>query len=101
MQETPSIHLTPRAITYIRSKNAQQLTLELKPLYSCCVPYTPPPHISLTPPDSTHAFFTRTLEGITIYIDHALCDVEQLTVDKHGFGIFSWLSVVDWRPLPK
>lgn len=100
MNSLPEIVLTPKTLHHITDKGASDLSLELKPLYSCCVPYTPPPHISLAPPKQPGNFLTIQQNGINIHIDQALIDVERITIDKYGFGIFSWLSVVDWRPLP-
>ena len=100
MQQPPDITLTEKARAYLRQRSVVDLSLELKPLFSCCVPYAPPPHISFGPPQRPAHFFTIQQDGFTIYLDRALSDTGQLTIDKHGFGIFSWLSVVDWRPLP-
>lgn len=100
MQQLPDIVFSDKARAYLEHKQATSLTLELKPLMSCCVPYSPPPHITLTAPAAPSRFFTLQQDRITIYLDRALCDTRCLTIEKHGFSIFSWLSVVDWRPLP-
>ena len=100
MLHPPDITLTEKARSYLRQRSVADLSLELKPLLSCCVPYTPPPHITFGPPHRPSHFLTIEQDGITIHLDQALCDTDRLTIDKHGFGIFSWLSVVDWRPLP-
>lgn len=100
MQQPPDIILTDKARNYLRQRSIVHLTLELKPLLSCCVPYSPPPHITFAPPHTPALFSTIHHNDITIHIDRALHGTERLTIDKHGFSIFSWLSVVDWRPLP-
>lgn len=100
MQQTPDIILTDKARDYLRQRSVYNLTLELKPLLSCCVPYSPPPHISFGLPRRPSHFFTSQQQEFSFHIDRALYDIQRLTIDKHGFGIFSWLSVVDWRPLP-
>jgi len=100
MQQLPDIVLSSKVLAYLLRKQAGCLTLELKPLMSCCVPYSPPPHITLSPPEIRSRFHTIQQDNITIYLDRSLCDIQRLTIDKHGFSIFSWLSVTDWRPLP-
>lgn len=100
MQQPPDIILTDKARDYLRQRSVNDLTLELKPLLSCCVPYSPPPHISFGLPQRPSHFITIQTNGITIHLDRVLYDTRCLTIDKHGFSIFSWLSVVDWRPLP-
>ena len=100
MQQLPDIVLSSRVHTYLLHKQATCLTLELKPLMSCCVPYSPPPHITLSTPEVASRFYTIQQDNITIYLDQAPCDIQRLTIDKYGFSIFSWLSVTDWRPLP-
>jgi hypothetical protein len=96
----PELILTDKALQYLKRKGSDSLTLELKPLMSCCVPYSPPPHISFKKPDHPARFIALSQNGINIYLDPTLYDIDRLTIDKHGFSIFSWLSVVDWRPLP-
>lgn len=100
MQQPPDISLTDKAQAYLRQRSVHDLTLELKPLLSCCVPYSPPPQITFGPPKRPSHFFTLQHQELTLHIDQALYDTRRLTIDKHGFGIFSWLSVVNWRPLP-
>lgn len=100
MHQQPDIIVSPKALEYLHKRQITDLTLELKPLYSCCVPYSPPPQISFTPPRLSADFFTLHQNGISIYVDHALSDVGRMTIDKHGFSFFSWLSVSDWRPMP-
>lgn len=99
MQQPPEIILTDKARNYLRHRSVVDLSLELKPLLSCCVPYSPPPHISFGPPRRPSEFFTIQHHDLTIHLDRALYDTQRLTIDKHGFSFFSWLSVVDWRPL--
>jgi len=100
MQQLPDIVLSSKALSYLLRKQASCLTLELKPLLSCCIPYSPPPHITLSQPEQPSRFHRMQQDSITIYLDRSLCDIHRLTIDKHGFSIFSWLSVTDWRPLP-
>lgn len=100
MQQLPDIVLSSKVLAYLLHRQASCLTLELKPLMSCCVPYSPPPQITLSPPEIRSRFNTIQQDSITIYLDRSLCDIQRLSIDKHGFSIFSWLSVTDWRPLP-
>jgi hypothetical protein len=100
MQQFPDIVLSGKVHAYLRHKQASCLTLELKPLMSCCVPYSPPPHITLTAPGIPSRFYTIHKDNITIYLDRSLSDIQRLSIDKRGFSIFSWLSVTNWQPLP-
>ncbi len=100
MQQHPDIILTPKTRAYLQQHGVANLSLELRPLLSCCVPYTPPPHISFGLPRRPAQFITMQRDGITIHLDRALSNIPRLTIDQHGFSIFSWLSVSDWRPLP-
>ena len=100
MQQTPDIILTAKALNYLHQHAVVDLSLELRPLLSCCVPYTPPPQVSFGVPRRPSQFTTVKLHGITIHLDRALRDIPRLTIDQHGFSIFSWLTVSDWRPLP-
>jgi len=100
MQKLPDIVLSSRACDYLSQKQSTSLTLELKTLMNSCVPYSPPPHITLAAPEIPSRFYTIHQGSITIYLDRSLCDIQCLTIDKLGFSIFSWLSVINWRPLP-
>jgi hypothetical protein len=100
MNKAPELILTEKARLHLLNQGVSCITLELKPLMSCCIPYSPPPHITNGPPKTTARFAAFDRENITIYLDPALLDIDRLTIDRHGFSIFSWLSVSDWRPMP-
>jgi hypothetical protein len=88
------LKITTEAIAYILARE-NTLHFEYLELNGCCIPYQPEPAIRFGKPHNPEKYRNEIIEGINVYIPHALPEVP-LTIKLSTFMGLKRLVVEGW-----
>jgi hypothetical protein len=89
------LNITAEAVEYILAKG-NYLHFEYLEISNCCIPFQSEPTIRFGRPHNPEKYKIETIDGINVYIPHALPDVP-LTIKLNTFMGLKRLVVDGWR----
>lgn len=91
------ISLSAEALAWVEEKNTPVVIDIPYPVRGCCFDMTDCPAVGFGEPRQPDAYSRQTIDGVTVYVPHALSTEHPLVIRTRSFFGFRQLVLDGWR----